>query len=846
MKPIAKKLSSVILSLAMVASLTPFPGGLMLADETEAETPATVAETEPEKKEPEKPAETKAKETKPEAETSKETEKPAETEAPKETESAETEAPKETEKPAETPDETVPETEAPAENEKPEAEQPKETEAPAETEKPAEEIPEETEAPAETPDETTPERSDKNKAKDVPIEEKDIDNIECVDGILKWDVVEGATQYEIEFDDHTYTVKTNSFELGKEIDRLISLNEIYKSYYNDYYIYITAYDSNGVYKANGYGDVTYTTDVTYAMKSMTLNAIKNGVLSWKAVPNATTYGVRVKYGSSYYDYSTTETKNLSINLNTTIDQMIQDEDIEKSADGKYDITVLAYNKYGYTIAQASTSHTHASTVAPIVWVNISGANISTDGVLTWNPVEGATSYYVELTSAWGKLTDKASIKIGDAIDDLITNGALKKTGKYYVSIVAYDKNDRTIGSYDGYLAYESSSTEITQGKITGANVDSNGILKWDAYDGANEYEIEIEGEWSEWLYTKSASTDLYKAIDRSISYDDDYKPSDNKYRITITAFNKYGAAIASCDAFDHTYESEATYTGNTDIANVKFDTDGTMSWDPYNGAVKYEVYVSDVKTVVTTTKFAINSKINSLVASGTILKESPYSVFIYAYDKDDMLISEWWGSYYFKTSSAAPVIGEIANVKSTLGILSWSKVKNATKYKISLPYDNVEIGTTSSNALYLNDAITNLIKAEKLGNSRYFYVEIYALNKKGTVIAKGDCSYKYLETNTLSVVSKTTAKKAAKAKRRKKTKINPSKLYNITNRGQGRLTFSKVSGKKQFSVNKTTGKITVKKGLKKKTYTVKVKIAAAGQTVYAATTRTVTLKIKVK
>ena len=95
-------------------------------------------------------------------------------------------------------------------------------------------------------------------------------------------------------------------------------------------------------------------------------------------------------------------------------------------------------------------------------------------------------------------------------------------------------------------------------------------------------------------------------------------------------------------------------------------------------------------------------------------------------------------------------------------------------------------------------------------------------------------------------MSKTTAKKAPKAKRRKKTTISAAKLYNFTDKGQGTLTFSKVSGKKQFSVNKKTGMITVKKGLKKKTYTVKVKVAAAGRTVFAATTRTVTLKIKVK
>ena len=46
MKPVAKKLSSVILSAAMIVSLTPFPGGLLMADETEPAAPATtVGET---------------------------------------------------------------------------------------------------------------------------------------------------------------------------------------------------------------------------------------------------------------------------------------------------------------------------------------------------------------------------------------------------------------------------------------------------------------------------------------------------------------------------------------------------------------------------------------------------------------------------------------------------------------------------------------------------------------------------------------------------------------------------------------------------------------------------------
>ena len=58
------------------------------------------------------------------------------------------------------------------------------------------------------------------------------------------------------------------------------------------------------------------------------------------------------------------------------------------------------------------------------------------------------------------------------------------------------------------------------------------------------------------------------------------------------------------------------------------------------------------------------------------------------------------------------------------------------------------------------------------------------------------------------------------------------------------LKYSKV--KKKAQVIKKTGKITVKKGLKKGTYKVKVKVKSAGTADYKAKTQTVTIKIKIK
>ena len=66
--------------------------------------------------------------------------------------------------------------------------------------------------------------------------------------------------------------------------------------------------------------------------------------------------------------------------------------------------------------------------------------------------------------------------------------------------------------------------------------------------------------------------------------------------------------------------------------------------------------------------------------------------------------------------------------------------------------------------------------------------------------------------------------------------------YKLVSAKKGKKSF-----RKKFSVNAKTGKITVKKRLKKGTYKVKVKVKAAGNANYKASAwKTVTFKVKVK
>ena len=97
--------------------------------------------------------------------------------------------------------------------------------------------------------------------------------------------------------------------------------------------------------------------------------------------------------------------------------------------------------------------------------------------------------------------------------------------------------------------------------------------------------------------------------------------------------------------------------------------------------------------------------------------------------------------------------------------------------------------------------------------------------------------------NTLSVKGKTVTLKAKNV--RKKAQTVTAKKAMTVSKQQGKVTYKKSSGNKNITVAKN-GKITVKKGLKKGTYKVKIKVTAAGSATYKSGSKTVTVTIKIK
>ena len=133
------------------------------------------------------------------------------------------------------------------------------------------------------------------------------------------------------------------------------------------------------------------------------------------------------------------------------------------------------------------------------------------------------------------------------------------------------------------------------------------------------------------------------------------------------------------------------------------------------------------------------------------------------------------------------------------------------------------------------------------------YTVSYSSNKSvgtATVTVKGTGAYIgkvtgyfsiYPASNPAKVKKKTATVKYKKLKKKKRT----VKAITVT-KAKGKVTYKKKGGSKKLTVNKKTGKITVKKGTKKGTYKIKVAVTAYGTWNYAAMTKTVTVKVKVK
>ena len=98
--------------------------------------------------------------------------------------------------------------------------------------------------------------------------------------------------------------------------------------------------------------------------------------------------------------------------------------------------------------------------------------------------------------------------------------------------------------------------------------------------------------------------------------------------------------------------------------------------------------------------------------------------------------------------------------------------------------------------------------------------------------------------NPLAVKAKTVNVSYSELKKKDQT-IARKKALSVS-KAKGTVKYAKAGGSRKITVNKKTGKIKVKKGLKKGAYKVKIKVTAAGGKNYNTASKKVTVKIVIR
>ena len=183
-------------------------------------------------------------------------------------------------------------------------------------------------------------------------------------------------------------------------------------------------------------------------------------------------------------------------------------------------------------------------------------------------------------------------------------------------------------------------------------------------------------------------------------------------------------------------------------------------------------------------------------------------------------------------------------------------------YKKDIKAANITVNTSS--VTYKGKAVTKAVSVKyknlTLVKDKDYTVSYKNNNKAGTATITITGTGKYAGSvnktfkitkgkNTLTVKTKSPKIKYSSVRKKNQT-IKRAKAITVS-KAIGTVTYkltkvSKKNYKKYFSVNKKNGNITVKKGLKKGTYTLSVKVNAKGNANYNSVSKTVNVKVKVK
>ena len=325
---------------------------------------------------------------------------------------------------------------------------------------------------------------------------------------------------------------------------------------------------------------------------------------------------------------------------------------------------------------------------------------------------------------------------------------------------------------------------------------------------------------------------------------------DHTFTVTV---NDLGKAMRAFETLDASQYTKASYAA----AKAIYDQiDGSADEDIQGDVVAQKAKELNDAVAALQAPASEESKtaLQSAITAAKKLKAADYTAASYKTYKAAITAAETvLNGEDFSDTEVTAATKALTDAKAKLVKLKTQSitvsVKN-TKNVVSKKYGDkaFSLGAKAKTTLTYKSSNTKIATVDRKGK-----VTIKAAGTvKITINAKATSTYKAATAKVLTI-------KIAKKAPTIKTKIGTKNLsYNTLKKraqvftlgtsvnSKGTLTYKKLSGSRAVSVNSKTGKLTVKKGLKKGTYRVKVQIKSAAKGNYTAGSRTVTVTVRVK
>lgn len=325
---------------------------------------------------------------------------------------------------------------------------------------------------------------------------------------------------------------------------------------------------------------------------------------------------------------------------------------------------------------------------------------------------------------------------------------------------------------------------------------------------------------------------------------------DHTFTVTV---NDLGKAMRAFETLDASQYTKASYAA----AKAIYDQiDGSADEDIQGDVVAQKAKELNDAVAALQAPASEESKtaLQSAITAAKKLKAADYTAASYKTYKAAITAAETvLNGEDFSDTEVTAATKALTDAKAKLVKLKTQSitvsVKN-TKNVVSKKYGDkaFSLGAKAKTTLTYKSSNTKIATIDSKGK-----VTIKAAGTvKITINAKATSTYKAATAKVLTI-------KIAKKAPTIKTKIGTKNLsYNALKKkaqvftlgtsvnSKGTLTYKKLSGSSAVSVNSKTGKLTVKKGLKKGTYRVKVQIKSAAKGNYTAGSRTVTVTVRVK